>query len=60
MAKEVKKPHAYPFFVALVGKSNEEGAMKGFDDADAANDDAVSRNDKALRMGLKARYEVRS
>ncbi len=49
-----------PFFVRQVGLdySIEKGAIIGFETANEAQVDCDDRNDRAEKMGVKARYET--
>lgn len=59
MATKAKKPTEFPFYVNMVGKTEADGAMKGFDTEGAAIQDCLDRNNRAKDMEIKARYEVR-
>ena len=59
MATKAKLASAYPFYVNIVGKSEADGAMKGFDTLADAKMDRDDRNSRAKEMGVSARYEVR-
>ena len=54
-----KQPTEFPFYVNIVGKSEADGAMKGFDTEAVAKLDCDDRNYRAEEMGISARYEVR-
>lgn len=59
---EKRKPANMPYFVRQAGLEpyGEEGkgAIVGFDNRLAADDDCYDRNERAQDMKLKARYEV--
>ena len=59
MATKAKKPTEFLFYVNIVGKSEYDGAMKGFDTEEDAIQDCNDRNERAKKLGVKTRYEVR-
>ena len=60
MAEKKFKPHECAFFVRQSGLEYgpEHGAIVGFADKKAADENCADRNSRAKEMGLKARYEV--
>ena len=53
--KKKSKPEDYPFYVRQIGTV---GGIKGYDDESAAMADIKDRDERATRMGVKARYEA--